>query len=123
MTEAGLADRRLYSEDLADHGDPIGTAMNKMWLCQQHGWPDARGPLVIDPADDDEPQIWILKCKPNCWRLYFHVTQANRRFIYLYAVCKKKQRRDAEDATRARTRLYRIWNHRSGIVRFDFPTG
>jgi hypothetical protein len=71
---------------------------------------DSRGKALIDRADEKEPAIWILKCWPSCWRLYFYVyvardDQDDRRIIYLYAKCKKKQRRDKSDSVYAR-RLY-----------------
>lgn len=118
----------LFSGD----GDPIVTALTKMWLVQLHGWPKARlvlkgpkGKPLIDRADDKEPPIWILKCKPSCWRLYFHVYAERARIAYLYAKCKKRTSRDAEDSANARRLVERIGPRSSGgngLVRFKFPS-
>lgn len=123
------AGERPFSNDLAGDGDPVQTAIQKMRLLQHHGWPDARlnlkdkrGKLLIDRADDEDPKIWILKCKPSCWRLYFCVYSDTKRIVYLYAVCKKRPDRDPADSVRARHRFDGFGgSRRSGIARFDFP--
>jgi len=96
-------------------GDPTETAINKMRLLQAHGMPEAtwciknsKGKALVDRADDKEPAIWILKCWPGCWRLYFYVHRVSdddNRIVYLHAKCKKKQQRDSADSIYAR-RLY-----------------
>ena len=125
LSEGGV---RPFSQKLADHGDPITTALGKMWLVGFHGWHKARlhlvdhiGKPLIVRADSKEPEIWILKCKPSCWRLYFHVYQDSKRIVYLYAKCKKKNAQDAADAARARTVLNGLRPGGSGIIAFEFP--
>ncbi len=125
---------RPFSESLADGGDCLASAIGKMWLVGAHGWPEAKrvlrddkGRPLINRADDKDPAIWILKCKPSCWRLYFHVypnqNQGERRILYLHAKCKKKDRRDEEDARHARTVFESVRPGGSGIIRFEFPSG
>lgn len=115
----------LFSGD----GDEITTALQKMRLAQTHGWPDARlylkdkrGKPLVDRADDEkEPPIYLLKCKPGCWRLYFYVDSAAHRFTYLSAKCKKKQEREASDSVRARNAYNNFVARNHGLVEFRFP--
>lgn len=104
-----------------------------MRMVQSIGWPtakrvlkDNRGrPLV---ARKDEA-IWLLKCKPSCWRLYFHVeankgqSEKEKRIIYLHAVCKKRDAEDAADAVEARNIYATIRPGGSAITPFEFPIG
>jgi hypothetical protein len=118
-----------FSDELfSGDGDPIQTALQKMWLVQSHGWPEAirqlrdgRGKPLIDRADDADPAIWILKCKPSCWRLYFHVYIAQSRIAYLYAKCKKRTRREAADSVRARRLFDGLRPGGSALAPFPFP--
>jgi len=122
--------RRPFSEELADGGDPLVTVVTKVGLLQAHGWPDARramkdkrGHTLLARCDDEEPELWLLKCKPSCWRLYFCVYPKTKRFVFLHAKCKKKNEEDAANATRARRRL-RLLARAGGscIVAFELPT-
>jgi hypothetical protein len=129
---ASDGERPFSSDLLVSGGDPLTTALQKMRLVEVHGWPDAklslrdkRGKGLIDRADDEKDQeIYILKCKPSCWRLYFCIYTEHHRIVYLYAVCKQKQRRNKADSVRARNRHRRIGNGpgRAGIAEFVFPT-
>lgn len=115
-------------ELLGGHGDKPQTALQKIRLVQAHGWPqarlelkDKRGKNLIDRADDQEPPIWILTCKPSCWRLYFHVYSSTWRIVYLYAKCKQQQSRDPRDSAIARGRLARLQPGGDGIAPFPLP--
>jgi hypothetical protein len=112
---------RPVSRALAESGDPIETAISKLKLLEYHGWPAARGLLDVDEADDKTPKIWILKCKPSCWRFYFHVYETRRRIVLLHVRCKKRNRRSSSDSTRARNVLGALGARRSGIILFEFP--
>lgn len=67
--------------------------------------------------------IWLLKCKPTCWRLYFYVYEngKDKRIIYVYAVCKKSDKEDANDAIKARRIADEIRPGGSAITPFEFP--
>lgn len=99
-----------------------------MWVVGYHGWPkarlhmrDDRGKPLIVRADDLDPEIWILKCKPSCWRLYFHVYKESKRIVYLYAKCKKKDAQNDSDSAHARGAFNALRPGSSGIIKFDFP--
>ena len=124
-------ERRPFSAALSKGGDQITTALTKMWLVGYHGWPhailalvdDRRKPL-IQRADDAEPEIWILKAKPTCWRLYFYVYKEKQRLAYLHACCKKKNARDQTDCDIARTLFRSIGGARGhGLIEFHFTSG
>jgi hypothetical protein len=114
---------------LAGAGDDPETALQKMKLFETLGWPAARASLFIDKADDKEPPIGILKCKPSCWRLYFHVFEQNhddntkdKRILYLIAVCKKANAQQAQNTVRARNLLTAALDGRIKISRWIFPS-
>ena len=106
---------RPFSEGLFGLGDQeaLKTALQKMRLLESIGWPEAKrelknseGKRLIARADGKDPDIWILKCKPSCWRLYFHVYPSGK-IAYLYPVCKKEWAQDPADAKYARKLLTR----------------
>jgi hypothetical protein len=103
-------------------GDPPETALNKVRLLQTLGLPDARKSLIIDKADDEKPPILILKCKPSCWRLYFYARHDERRIIYLYGKCKKKNKRDSQDSRNARAVFERLRDGGVQVARFPLPS-
>ena len=118
----------LFSGD----GDETGTPLRKMWLLQSHGWPEAKRVMrgkkrrksgLIDRADCSEREIWILKCKPSCWRLYFCVFQEKHQIVYLHAACKRRAKRDPAECARAcRIFCEHLAGPRSGrITRIPFP--
>ncbi len=81
------------------------------------------GHALIVKKDD---RIWLLKCKPSCWRLYFYVfykQMLRKQIIYVYAVCKKKNREDPRAAAQAERIADEIRPGGSGITLFDFPVG
>jgi hypothetical protein len=94
-------------------------------MVQELGWPEARRSLKDDHGKPlivrkDEP-IWLLKCKPSCWRLYFYVWEKGeiKRIIYVHAVCKKTNKEDPRHAAEAR----RIAGCGGAITLFEFPAG
>src|SRR3954447_25766874 len=100
-----------------------------MRMVQEIGWPEARRrlkddqgrPLVVKKDD----VIWLLKCKPTCWRLYFYAYEngKDKRLIYLHAICKKADKEDPWDAFQARRVFDEIRPGGSAITPFEFPFG
>ena len=115
----GEYEKTPFSAALAGSGVLAKPAVTKMRMVQALGWPEAKRvlkddqgrPLVVKKDD----VIWLLKCKPSCWRLYFYVN--TQRIVYLLAVCKKNDKEDPKNAVEAR----RIYEGRSGITAFEFP--
>src|SRR5712671_110348 len=71
-----------FSLTLAGGSGALPTqALTKMRMVQEIGWPDAKRqlkddfnhPLIVRKDDI----VWLLKCKPSCWRLYFYVWEKN----------------------------------------------
>jgi len=121
---------RPFSDTLPSDGlASAKTAIQKMLLVESLGWPSALlelkddyGKSRIERSDDKTPPIYILKCKPKCWRLYFYVDHKRKYFVYLYAKCKKKQRRDPADSARARKLYESLFGPKAhGIDHFQFP--
>jgi hypothetical protein len=116
-----------FSNELATGGTTPVQPITKMRLVQELGWPEAkrllkdgRGrPLVVKKLDP----IWLLKCTPTCWRLYFYVYEngADKRLIYLHAVCKKTDKEDPRDAAEAKRIYDEIRARRSATALFEFP--
>jgi len=118
-----------FSDTLGRSGAMARQAVTKMRIVQDTGWPqalhqlkDQYGKPWIVRKDD---VIWLLKCKPSCWRLYFYVnkTSKEKRLIYVHAVCKKKDRENPSDASAARRLADQIRSGASAITPFEFPTG
>src|SRR5437899_2347270 len=85
-----------FSGGLTSAGQVLGRVLRRMRMLQDLGLPAARlhmkdkdGRRLIVSKDD---RIWLLKCKPTCWRLYFYVYKSGseNRIIYVWAVCKKQ---------------------------------
>jgi hypothetical protein len=115
------------SEALAKDGVNALPAIKKMLMVQDVGWPGAlelhfgaKGKHRIVKKDD---VIWLLKCTPNCWRLYFYVYKAQKWIIYVHAVCKKQNEEDSNDTKEARNGYDDIARGTSGITEFVFPLG
>jgi hypothetical protein len=118
-----------FSDTLAVSGSIAVQATTKMRMVQDLGWPEAKrvlkddkGSLRIVKKDD---VIWLLKCKPSCWRLYFYVwkSEKEKRIIYLLAICKKSNAEDQGDAIEARRIHDAIRPGGSAITPFEFPIG
>jgi hypothetical protein len=116
-----------FSNVLAASGRLATQAITKMRMVQELGWPEARRCLKDDYGHPlivkKDEIIWLLKCKPNCWRLYFYVREPERQIIYVYAVCKKANKEDPGDAEAARRVADEVRPGRSGITLFEFPFG
>lgn len=116
-----------FSDALATGGTLPTQALTKMRMVEELGFGEARlslkdrfGHRLIVRKDD---LIWLLKCKPSCWRLYFHVWEQgdDKRIIYDYAVCKKTDKEDSQDAVYARNTADAIGPGGSAITPFEFP--
>jgi hypothetical protein len=98
----------------------------RMKMLEDYGWPRAtqewkvNGKKRVVPKDD---LIWLLKCTPDCWRLYFYVNENESRFIYVHAVCKKQDKEDASDLNAARRIADRLrsGNGKDWAAPFAFP--
>ncbi|MEO8097810.1 MAG: hypothetical protein ABI811_08925 [Acidobacteriota bacterium] len=108
-------------------GSASTQALGKMQLVEVWGWPeakrrmkDAQGKHLIVKKDD---VIWLLKCKPHCWRLYFYVKEyaEENRIVYVHAVCKKQGPEDPQDAIKARRISDAIKPGGSGVTPVEFP--
>ena len=120
--------RMPFSLELASSGTMPDAAIRKMQMLQDMGlaqakrdMKDSHGQLRLVPKDE---VIWLLKCKPSCWRLYFYVDEngKEKRFIYVRAVCKQQDKEDSKDAEKARRIADRIRSGRSRITPFEFPS-
>jgi len=120
-----------FSDALASSGTLPTQAVTKMRMLQTLGWPQAKRslkdrhghPLVVKKDE----AIWLLKCKPSCWRLYFNVwengkeNEKEKRIIFVHAVCKKRSDEDPSDAAKARSVFDGIRHGGSAITPFEFP--
>jgi hypothetical protein len=116
-----------FAAALAASGIMLAQPIIKMRQIQEIGWPEARlrlkdnyGHRLIVKKDEI---IWLLKCKPTCWRLYFYVREKEKRIIYVHAVCKKKDKEHPRDAIEARRVADEIRPGGSAITIFEFPSG
>ena len=111
---------RPVTEGLQARGSATDTkrAVAKLRLLKAHGWPVPRGSLEVEAA---APGLYVLKCKPGFWRLYFGVLYPERRILLLLAVAKKKRGRDPHDIPKAARRLADYQSGRAGAceVRLD----
>lgn len=102
-------------------------AANKISIVEEIGWPSAkrdmrygRGkPRIVKKSD----VIWLLKCWPDCWRLYFYVVPTKKYIVYVHAVCKKQDAEDPADAVKAKHVYDDIQAGRSAVTAFPFPPG
>jgi hypothetical protein len=118
-----------FSSALAASGKLPTSVLTKMRILQDIGWPEAKRVLKDDCGRPliakKDAVIWLLKCKPKCWRLYFYVYKngEDRRIIYVHAVCKKANSEDANDALEARRLANEIRPGGSAHTLFEFPVG
>jgi hypothetical protein len=97
-------------------------------MIEQLGWPVAKrslkydGKKVIVKKDD---VVWLVKCRPTCWRLYCYVYEngEKRYIIYVYAVCKKTDAEDPGSLPAARKLADAVGSRTAGIQEFHFPKG
>lgn len=120
-------DKVPFSKSLARVGAPPNGAVRQMMTLESIGvseaqrtLKDSKGGSRVVRKDD---KIWLLKCKPSCWRLYFYVseTKEEKRIIYVHAVCKKKTAENDTDAQKARVIADGIRPGGSRITPFAFP--
>jgi len=121
-------DRTPFSLSLASSGKTAVQAVTKMRMVQELGWPEAKRSLKDDQGRarivKKDNVIWLLKCKPSCWRLYFYVweDQENKQIIYVHAICKKSDDEDPSDAKEARRIADSVRSGENRITAFEFPT-
>jgi hypothetical protein len=117
--EGGSVERPV-TEELLARGSSTDTkqAISKLRLLKAHGWPVPRGSLDIEAVSSG---MYVLKCKPGFWRLYFSVIDPRRRILLVLAVAKKKRKRNPNDLAKASRRLgdYQGGRARSCEVRLD----
>jgi len=114
----GLIERPV-TEELQARGSATDTkqAVARLRLLKAHGWPVPRGSLEIEAA---APGLYVLKCKPGFWRLYFSIVDPPRRILLLLAVAKKKQGRNPDDIPKAARRLADYESGRAGACEIRF---
>jgi hypothetical protein len=116
-----------FSSALAASGRIAVQAVTKMRNVQELGWPEAKRSLKDDKGRPrivkKDDVIWMLKCKPSCWRLYFYVNKKTKQIVYLYAICKKSQAEDPAAAGEARRLYDTIGPGGSVLTHFEFPVG
>ena len=120
-----------FSATLAAGSGSLPTqAITKMRMLQAIGWPEAKRqlkdnrnrPLIVKKDE----VIWLLKCKPSCWRLYFYVWEKNNEeggIVYVHAVCKTTNKEDPGASAYARSVRDGIRPGASAITPFEFPPG
>lgn len=123
----GEVTRTPFSDELVKSGKIPVQAITKMRMLEELGWPTAKRqlkdnhghPLVVKKDE----RIWLLKCKPACWRLYFYVHESSKSkcFIFVHAVCKKADQEDDGDTREARRIADQIRPGGSRITEFEFP--
>lgn len=66
--------------------------------------------------------FFVLKAKPTGWRLYFMIPCRERReAVFLYAVCKKEDRRDPEDFNRCCRIAEKLATGRFKLAALELP--
>jgi hypothetical protein len=120
-------------EELELHLPQAKPAVTKIQKVQDVGWPKARTQIHDDEGrraiacvdKKQKPYIWLLKCKPSAWRLYFYVWEHptnghDKRIVYLHAIYKKQTPEDDGETLTARQRCATIYTGDSQHRQF-FP--
>lgn len=78
--------------------------------------------LVVKKKNAD---LWLLKCKPSCWRLYFYtaIVGEEKRIIYVHAVCKQQDKEDARETSYASRVASTLRAGRGAITLLALPFG
>lgn len=135
LTEVAVGDRTSISETFADPKVP-DEAFAQVWrdlsLLRVSGCPPdrSRSTLIIEHLGkhrmerlDRDVHYWVLKCKPTTWRLYFYVVDRDARHIeFLFAVDKRTQKRDPEDAKRCIRILKKVDSGATQSKVIDIPS-
>ena len=123
---SGQPIKRPFSDTLAAKGAQLALhAIKAMRMVLAHGWPDASKDYIYEGRRRvvrKDSGIWLLKCMPHCWRLYFYVRTESKQIVYVHAVCKKKDDENEQDAIRAGRIADKIADgERRAIRKFQFP--
>jgi hypothetical protein len=110
------------SDALGQSGDAI-RMLKLMSRVEELGWKEAQKLRIggqkakrrIVKKDDD---VYLLKGTPLCWRLYFYVREENKHFVYVHAVCKKRDAEDPGDHETAKQHFDRRANGNLAEIRF-----
>ena len=109
-------DRTPVSDALTRHHQDPKFVLRKLRLLQALGWPEAAQSLEISNVGSD---VYVLKCKPKDWRIYFSVLSDGA--LLLLAVQKKKWSSDPNDQPKAKRLLedYRAKRATRRLVQLD----
>lgn len=125
--DAGAFSQMPFTEELTASGKAPVQAIQKMRMLQELGLKEAQAALKDKNGKKlvvkKDGRIWLLKCKPSCWRLYFYADENVKQIVYVYAVCKKQNKEDPADEKKAQRVADRIRPGGSGITAFQFPAG
>lgn len=102
-------------------GQDMATIFARMRVLEAHKFPPDLPYVEYEPCDKKKPLVYVLKCKPTCWRLYFSADRQREEFLYLLAVCKKQWPRDSDDCRVARKRLLRYEKGEFDRERIELP--
>jgi hypothetical protein len=131
---------RPVSDSIIASGNEAVGAFNKTSMVEEMGWPEAWHELFFSTGKGNQRKprivrkkngIYLLKCTPNPWRLYFYVSQNPERddpnrIVYVYAFYKDQYEEDdaTEDAAaRVRNDIFSSDGSRIAIAPFAFPPG
>lgn len=120
------SDVQPFFDQLSISGVPAKPPITKMRIIDNIGWAqairvmkDSSGSKVIVKKEDS---VWLVKCKPSCWRLYCYVLQKEKWIIYVYAVCKKQTEEDSASLRAAKRIVAKIQSRAYSIAPFEFPS-
>ena len=127
--DANGKERLIIEGELAANASEAHQALKKLGMLMAYGWPEAltdwhysrgtKNQNRIEQVHSGPLAIYLLKCKPSCWRIYFHVVEEKPEaivlrgkvsprcgtFLILRVVCKKKDKRDPGDLAIAKGRV------------------
>ena len=127
---------RPYWDELLEHRPQAKQALQKMQRLEEAGFHGARTQwrhkgkkstrVIVCVDSKKEPKIWLLKCTPHAWRLYFYVWESDgderdKRLIYLYAFYKQGRSEGGAETTIARERCDCIGAGRCKTAQIEYP--
>src|SRR5712691_8397550 len=78
-------ERLLVEEEFRANSSQAPAGLRKLGMLKAYGWPGAltdwhynrggKNEARIEKVDDGPPPVFLLKGKPSCWRIYFHVIE------------------------------------------------